>query len=216
MRSSYPDCSAAHALELLNLAVRNLCRQIPLYRNTTTFSITANTQEYTFGDTYNQVQQVFYETSATSRILLDYKSIQELDLDNPRWRYQSAGTPREYYITQTASSSPAGALKMGLFPTPDTSTSGTYPRIRVYFTETPSADFITSDSSPQLLERPEVIIYEACRLYAIEERLFEDAQNWQLLYEKEFSRQWAHVNHRVEYSPPRVESSRFSRLLPKV
>jgi hypothetical protein len=216
MRKSYPDCDATHALELLNLAVRNLCRHMPLYRNSATISLTADTQEYTLGDTVNQIQNVYYETSATQRKELEYRPLDELNQEDGSWRYRSSSTPSYYYITQTASSAPAGALKIGFDPTPDTTTDGTYPRVKYYFSETPTSDFITTDSSPQLLERPDVIIYEACRLYAMEERLWEDVQAWQALYEKELSRQWGHVNHRVQYKPPRFESKRFSRIPSKI
>lgn len=214
-RESYPDCSTTLALSYLNQIMRNLCRTIPLYRTSAQISLTAATQEYSLSDTVGQIQQVIYESSTTGRRVLKHHPLDYLNQDDEVWRYRSDGEPNSYYVTETAASAPSGALKIGFDPTPITTTSGGYPIVTIYYSELP-ADFVGADSSPQGLERPNVLVYGANMLYAESRKMWEDVSAWKQLFDKEHSRQWFHVNGRSQYSPPRSEPRSLRRLRSKV
>lgn len=215
-RASYPDCSAADTLTNINLIVRQLCRTMPLYRTSASTNLTNGTQEYALSDTVGQIDKVIYQTSATKRKELTYVSLEELDVDDQYWRFRDAGTPERYYLTQSASSTPSGTIKIGLDPKPDTTTASGYPIITIYYSEIPSADFVTGDTSPQLLESPNVLVYGANMLWARSQKEFEAEAYWEAKYRDEESRQWHHINHRSRHNPPRFDSAASRRVRARV
>jgi len=213
---SYPDCSAAQTLTNLNLIVRQLCRTMPLYRTSAQINLVSGTQEYTLADTIGQIQQVFREDSATARTELDYASIDELNQEDPTWRYRDDSTPTRYYITQVAAASAAGVLKIGFDPTPDTTTATGYPIITVFYTEIPSSDFLSSDNTPTLLERPNLLVYGANKLWCETQKLTDQFMMWDKLWSDEYTRQWNHLHNKVQYKPPRTEPKSLLRVRTKV
>lgn len=216
VRETYPDCTTTLALSNLNLIVRQLCRTIPLYRTSADVTLTADDPSYTLSDTVGQIDTVFYVTSATQRTQLEYVALDELNQDDSNFRLRDSGTPSRYYLTQTASSAPAGALEIGLDCPPDTTTSGGYPKLTIYYSEIPSADFSGSDSSPQALERPNVLVYGANMLYAEFRKMWDDVGAWKALFDAEHSRQWNHVNHRSRFDPPRWVPASVRRVRSRV
>lgn len=212
LNRTFPECDSTVALRLFNQVLRALCQDLPLYRNTSTVSLTADTQTYSLSDAIVQIEQCFYEESADNRVILDPTSIDELNQDDRLWRYVDSSTPRAYFLVQDTASTTQGGMLLGLYPTPDTSTSGTYPRLRLYTIVRPSSDVTGSDQSPDILERPDVLVWGAAYLYLEEMSEFEEAQRYYRMYIDEKGRQWKHITGRTNrYMKPRVQRQSYIR-----
>ena len=120
MDDFYSEVDDVEKLRHLQRAHSRILRAVPLEPTIVTFSsLVDGTKEYATGDTYLRVWSVRYVRSATQgdSKMLEPISVDELDLDFEDWRGNDTGEPRYWYWR---------AGKIGLHPTPDTTTS-TYP-----------------------------------------------------------------------------------------
>lgn len=126
----FPDVPTADVLTALNEEHYKLCHLYPLYTSTETFSsLVSGTGEYNFATLPASVRHAIYKPTATASgwITLRATSIDALNSDNPTWRQSTASQPTHYYTTTDGTN-----VKLGLYPAPNTTSSGGYPAVIVY------------------------------------------------------------------------------------
>lgn len=124
----FPQVSSTEKLRHIQRAHTRILSLVPLSVATgTNTALVADTKEYSISDTYMKIWSVRYLTSSTqgdSKQLIE-TSVDELDQTRPDWRGEASGTPAYWYIRGS---------KIGLHPTPDTSSSASYPQISYEYT----------------------------------------------------------------------------------
>ena len=166
----FPDASVAGtgsyasiAEEMIAKADKVLAFELPLRLTTEDISLTAGTGEYATADELiARVWTARYISSAStgdSKRLIQ-TDITKLDLDFGDWRGQDNGEPDYFYV----GASSAGAMRIGLYPFPDTATSGTYPLLRLNISK--SADLVSGNSLPAMIQTSDLYVDCACWLYA--------------------------------------------------
>lgn len=182
------------------IAIDRLCYDLPILKNKFSLKLTAGTSEYSFGSgspwytwgtsntattaTVIRIESAWYLDSSSAWRRLDPTSTQKLDTENETWRYQDSSSPYEIY-TQSDS---AGALSIGVFPTPDTTsdpaTGAGYPRMDFTTWHTFSSGFAGTATIPSCIRNPLVLVYGA--LYAIDPREgASDGESWRAKYHRE-------------------------------
>ena len=126
LQDIYNDVSDTEGLLLFNSAHAEIGRQVKLYPDEAVdlASLVAGTRGYAYSEDILHVWAAAYYTSASSYTALIQTSPDELDaMTNGEWRGESNGTPTHWYDE---------GPNIGLYPIPDTTTSGGYPLVRLY------------------------------------------------------------------------------------
>lgn len=154
---------ATQAEEFIAKADKILAFELPLRLTTEDINLTSGTGEYATADELiARVWTARYVKSAStgdSKRLI-HTDITKLDLEFDDWRGSDNGEPDYFYI----GSSSAGAMRVGVFPFPDTTTSGGYPILRLNISK--SADLVTGNSLPAIIQTSDLYVDCACWLYA--------------------------------------------------
>lgn len=130
-------------------------------------TLTANDDTYAYNiNTLAIWQAVYLESSTSTGIVLQPKSVDTLDQDEPTWRTNPAGSPR-YFFDRGG--------EVVLYPKPDTSSSGGYPKVVLYSTRKQTLSDVTSlpESVRQIDAWADYICHLHAKRYAIQ-----DAQGW--------------------------------------
>lgn len=150
----YPEAGNTRAVQLFQKAF-NWAMDIAAPRySTITVNLVAGTNEYTLDTDVLRVQTVEYLFSATWSNKLEAVTIDELDVTVIGWRNFS-GQPIKYYALSEASGNTA-INRVGLYPNPQTTTSGGYPALRLSCNLVD--DFGTSDTLPPVLRDENAIL----------------------------------------------------------
>lgn len=187
----YPECDATTALNLVLDAHRQILSRIQI-RNDTQYvtPLVAGTREYSLSGQVFKIHSAYYEQSSTSWIPMIERSTDELDVQRWGWRLPSyTGTPYEYYIS-SADVGDSAAPTIGFVPIPDTSTSGTYPRVTIYCTT--YTDLTGTDTIPSNVLDNKVYLY---RMYAdwAQTVMSSEAEYWNMEAEKQMQINLVHV-----------------------
>lgn len=126
----FPDETDTRALSDLQSVWDQLCIRYKLIWSREDVSLTAGTKEYALPASSVRVYSAIYQTAATTGTVLEATHTDYLDKYDERWRLQSSGTPRKFYVDI------ANGV-VGFHPTPDTTTS-TYPKVVVDVSKTQS------------------------------------------------------------------------------
>lgn len=191
LQREFDDISQAIAEEYLSLADREILGRLPLREDTEDISLTSGTATYAFSaETVIRIRSAEYLKSATvtNRKTLIATSIAELDLTNESWRATQNQEPTHYYLTSTS----AGAMRLGLWPTPNTTTSGGYPLVRCYIHR--SASLASGGSLPAIIRKPDMYVWCAGWLYAEDYRPFEKAQEMKARFENALREEEDYLN----------------------
>jgi len=173
----FPDCDSTSAASFFLDAIQELSRDVFLYSDSASIVLTAGTREYALSSsaatpwygvsssspkqTNNVVQfkELYYlPDSTTSPSLLTPITEREIESLDPNWRYADSGAPKYWYIVEGST----GTIKVGLYPTPDTSTTAAtgngYPRVDTYYRMSP----ITESQIPDQIRSYKVVLYYMC------------------------------------------------------
>lgn len=155
----FPQVSSAEKLRHIQRAHTRILALCPLKVATATnTSLVADTKEYALTDAYLNIWSVRYIKSATQgdSVQLIETSVDELDQTRPDWRGEASGTPVYWYIRGS---------KMGLHPTPDTSSSASYPQLSFEYT---TDETLTGSSElPDNARTHEAWLYDAAAAIAL-------------------------------------------------
>lgn len=181
-RRTFPDATDTDAAELFLDALRQLSNTFPFYTQDVSLALTsgsalygvttsASSPWYVLGtsteaatESIVAITEAFYAASATDIRPLQQVLISDLDMINPRWRYDDAGTPQYIYVK----ASTAGNLQVGLHPKPDTSSSPAngsgYPRVDLYCKQAPLS---APSELPVVMYTDQAVLYYMCLRYAV-------------------------------------------------
>jgi hypothetical protein len=150
-------------LGYLNQVRPRILRQFRLRNTTQTFNITNGTQEYAITTPMLGATAVEYVRSATTGDfkVLESTSIERLDSENSAWRRRNVSEPTFYYFTDGLT-----GPKMGLTPTPDTTTASGYPNIRVRYIDCETVTTMASVLYDDLLSGAELYSKAICERYS--------------------------------------------------
>lgn len=177
----FPDMAKAGAghttiaEEYLTEADAILAYHLPLRLTTEDINLTSGTREYAFSDSLiSRVWTVRYLRSATAddSYKLEHTDLTKLDLESGNWEALDDGEPQSFYL----GSSSAGALRIGVSPSPDTTTSGGYPILRCRVSKT--AALASGGSLPDNIRTATVYVACAAWRYAEDYRDPEVAEQW--------------------------------------
>ena len=159
-RLRFKDLTEAQAVIYLNEVYRDVIFDSRILVVQENVSITAGTREYVLSEKIVRCWSAMYVTSANNNSALNLipVSSRELDANNPTWRYNVNGDPTDVYISVNSS----GQKVLGLYPTPATSTSGTYPRIELMVSKEASSDLTISDSLPEVIRDRSPWVWGIC------------------------------------------------------
>lgn len=185
VRKVYPDMASADVIEALNQVRNELMVVVPLFRDTETLSsLVSGTKEYNISDAWRSISRVEYWTTSSAKTYLD--PIDEEDYnDKPGKWSTSTGTPTAYYLKAGENGGTDGQL-IGLEPTPNVSSSASYPQVRIYGSKGTTAYQAAGtmyDDMPNTL----VLEYGVCKIFSAREDR-ENLGNWAALYEAEVAR----------------------------
>ncbi len=128
-RVKYPDMDATGlGVDLFNTVHNRILTQAQVQTDVETFSsLVSGTKVYDVQTTARKVWSALYYRSSTAGDLykLKARSVEEFEAYLPTYAGDASGTPQFYYVRFKND----GQLDLGLHPTPDTSTSGGYPKV---------------------------------------------------------------------------------------
>lgn len=179
IRRNFSGLTEAEALEYLQEAHTHILGQIRLNIETVSISLTADTREYALDNDILRVWNAMYLTSATQGFQLVPTHVDRLDSTTHRWRIQGSSQPREWYVEES---------NLGLYPTPDTTTSGSYPAVSLEVTRDQTLSISgTPTTIPEFARRPHAWVAEACRWVALAKKDYERSQFFTQLAQSELA-----------------------------
>jgi len=181
----FPDAAVAGsgsyasiALEYRNKASRYLAFHLPIRWDSEDINLTAGTSEYAFAaETVARVWSVRYLRSANQddNYRLKETDITRLDLEFGNWRGLENDEPQMFYIGATS----AGALRLGVTPAPNLTTSGGYPILRCNVTR--FGTLAAGGDLPANIRSSDVYVFTACWRYAQDFRRIDEAEYYKNL-----------------------------------
>lgn len=204
----YPDCDATTAESLFNDVYKEILMSLQVRTNSITISLTANTATYDLDESVIRVHEAWYDVDATpaNSRLLTQVSLDALRLLYPHERTQYVGEPRQIYST-SAVSSDSGKQQVGLIPVPETSTSGTYPRLRLVVTQ--YATLTGSETLPNSILTDDLFLYAMAKKWAVRQDP-EKVAYWTKLYSGEMATNADRINRTLVQAPLSQNFSPFA------
>lgn len=148
------------ALEYLQEVHTHILSNVRLNIETITINLTSGTGEYAIDDDILRVWTARYLVSATSQDVLNPTHVDELNKNHRDWKVDSASTPNLYYVEGS---------NLGLYPVPDTTTSGGYPVVKCEVTRDQTLSISgTPTVIPEFARRPQAWIMGACKAIALD------------------------------------------------
>lgn len=202
---TYPEISAAQGLVYCKQVWRRIISAAQIEAQEETFSaLVAGTHEYTL-DTGTQpidsIRDAYYITSATAAKKLVPTSTDWLDkYAQSDWRTTTdTGEPVYYYVEAKDD----GTVKLGLWPKPETATSGGYPKVTLYGSS--YRVVTTSTDVPGIIADIRVLINGIKMLHA-EDKDPARLPLWTELFEGYLHQTLMHINAMQEDSDaPKIE-----------
>lgn len=172
IRARFPECSDSRSLATINEVHKQLLTDFPLLRRTqVSTNLTAGTSEYALAETNFHIESVYYRTAAATQTRLLKESIEQLDSRLIGWRTAANGTPIIWYLSSNlsgAGSTDQGVI--GLYPPPDTTTTGGYPVLITNVSLIESAVLTGTSPLPPTMNSQWVYVEKASELIAREIR----------------------------------------------
>ena len=202
-RRKYPDCDTTTALEYLNKVLADLCRLLPLYRDTEDITLSANSTpphsylDYALDEDIARIYGAEYWESSSSRRTLRNVADSALFQREPLWQSQDAGIPTRWYLT----SSNAGARRIGFLPATNTATSGTYPFIRLYVTRVKT--LTAGQTVPHGISNDDVFVHGMAYRWAQDTRPDQAAELY-AVYQEFLKREVSYNYNTAAFEPPAV------------
>lgn len=179
----YPDAEDTLAEDLFDEAHREILEKIQARNSEVTISLTAGTREYALSDTVVKIWEAYYEESSSTASwykLLPTSKAQLSDLGSWRTNAQQV-RPSRYYVSTTTSGNTSTRV-VGFDTLMPTTTSGTYPRVKLYCTSV--ATLGLSDDLPVEVYRMTPYVYLMCWRFSLMHQP-EKQEYWKHLFEQE-------------------------------
>lgn len=140
IRGAFSSATTTQLEWALNAVNRDLHRELPLRREIVSLTaLVVGTGEYALDADIIKVWQALYRQSATDKgSPLELVSLEGLD-EQAGWYNDDNGTPEKLYLVDvegTSTSAASSVVKAGLYPKPDTASTGSpaYPRVEMRVT----------------------------------------------------------------------------------
>ncbi len=158
---SFQALNQVQALGLINDIHKELSADLRLYPDVQLdLVLVAGTGEYTLPDDLSRIWAVHYIDSITTLGQpLKAVSVDTLDYEIPTWRTATTARPYMYYER---------AGKIGLYPSPSTSSSGGVPTARIYYAPVSLVDLDIGDDLPTSVKSIDAWVYGACYKHALQ------------------------------------------------
>ena len=154
----FPDIPQQTFLDLLGDVHQEIIENVRITPDVTvTVNLTAGTQEYTLPDTVLRIWEVAYSASSGDYQKLKETNVDWLDYNVPSWRSFTSSTPSYAYDR---------GGNIGFVPAPSTSTSGGYPIVTLYCSQTSNTPLGIGDSLPAMARTGNAWTYRICEKWA--------------------------------------------------
>jgi len=202
VQTHFSDIPEATFLSLLNDVHQEIIENIRLTPDVAvTVELTAGQQEYALPDTVLRIWEAAYMAQAGDYQRLKQTNVDRLDDGSPTWRNYSPSTPSRVYDR---------GGNLGLVPAPDTTTSGGYPIVTLYCSQTSDTPLGIDDSLPAMARTGNAWTYRVC-------------ERWADMYHQEMSQFFANLSAReyerlITYSYGRMsrDKAAIQMRIPKV
>lgn len=175
----YPECSSGMAATLFARAYKRVCSDLRLRQTEVFIPMVADQRAYSISAEVLRIWECYYDlgdSDERSLIPTTGQILYQIDQDYK----QATGAPTHFYYEDTASGN-SSVPKLCFYPVPDTSASGTYPRVRAVGSLHQTLS--TGDDIPTALFDGDVFLYDMAYRYSIKEdpRM---TQTWRTLYQE--------------------------------
>lgn len=204
----YPDCPSAVAGALFEDVYREVLSTIQIRNTTVSIPLVAGQREYDLSEDVFKVHEAYYEESsdASGWFVLEETSMDALVRLEKGWRaFTGDSRPLRYWTSSTVDGD-SGKPVLALDPVPPATTSGTYPRVRLYVTQ--YAPLTGSETVPSGLLSDDVYLYGMAYKWAVR-RDPERAGYWKQLYSDEMVAERKHYQNKLVQAPDIVILSPF-------
>jgi hypothetical protein len=194
----YPECDATIAESLFNDVYKEILLSLQLRTNTVTVNLTAGTGTYDLSENIIRIHEVLYQASASSTgEALTHTSLAEMRILCPNYAQAGQGTPL-YAYTTSATDTDSGKMQLGLYPVPNVSTSGTYPRVVLHVTQ--YAVLSGTETLPNAILTDDLFLYGMSYKWAVRQDP-EKVAYWHQLYNQEMLMNQDRVNRTLIEAP---------------
>lgn len=197
IKLDFPQVPDAVVLAELNAVHVDILSWVKLTQDTEIITLTAGDGDYALDSDILRVWSARYESAANTFKPLVPTHLDELDRRNPRWRTRAyaRGVPSHFYIDTS---------NLWLYPWPDTTASGGYPRVVLEVSR--SVTLTGSDNMPAQAANSLAWEMGVCRRLA---RRAEDKRvgYYDQEYDRELSNLIARIDARNTRYQPRIEPS---------
>lgn len=199
VKAAFPDADTTSIVGYMNKVDRKLATKIRLRTNTLTLTLTAGDDTYALSDSVVRIYSARYERSSTrsNSYTMTAEDISGLDLKFRNWQSWANAEPR-FYALDTDS---AGAFEVRLAPAPITSTSGSYPNVKLYCSI--GGTLTSGGDLPAKIQNTDVYRFGACYHYANDHRK-EEATYWLGHYEKALQEELTLEFNRMAQKKPEI------------
>lgn len=219
IQGHYRSIDSTTVASYLIIGINRLCYDLPIMTGRYSLKLTAETFEYPLGSgspwyawgssttattaTAVRIESAYYVESSTSWVKLFPTSSQELDIDNPNWRYESSSNPTKIYTQNDTS----GALSVCLYKIPDTTstpaTGAGYPRVDFVMWNSFASTFSGTVTVPSSIRDPLILVYATMSAIHARENNGEGME-WEQKYLRAKSILSYDFNHRIKGNRPNI------------
>lgn len=157
---SFDRLDETNALTLINDIHREIVNDVRIYPDSQQdISLVAGTKLYNLPADLVRLWSAVYIDGTTQGQPMVPTNVDELDYKNPTWRTAPNSRPFFYYER---------AGQIGFHPTPDTTSSGGVPTVRIYYATVSANDLEIGDTLPDTVKSIDAWVYGACLKHAIQ------------------------------------------------
>ena len=160
-RDFFKDASNTLIDRALNDALNWLSVKYPLLVEETTQNVTADQNDFALDAETAIVFMVEYQASATDKVPLTLMTWQDFEDNYIGWRDVDSSRPNVAFIR-------SGTLLV--YPTPDTSTGATYPRVLIVATKRVPNLSVVGDEIPDNMPQHDAVLFRALREHSLSRR----------------------------------------------
>jgi hypothetical protein len=188
VKSVFPDIPSAKALEYCNRVNRELNIGLASRYKVESVNLTSGARSYDMPTGAVKLEKAVYVQSASVRYELEVVTRALLDEMDPLWDYRTTTSrPLMVCVDQVNVAADNGAkLQVTLFPTPNTTTSASYPVMELRVAT--SSDVVEADDILPATVSGELYKAGICYFHAME-REYGSAKQWQAEWERQKSLQ---------------------------
>jgi hypothetical protein len=206
----YPQCDSTKAGSLFDDAYAEAAQTLQFRNGEQIITLVAGQREYDFDNKTFRIEECYYEDSSNigSFFILNPTSLDELAVTYSGFRNVSPNNIPNLYYIGTAENGNSSKTVIGFYPAPAQTSSGGYPRIRLYGTNMVALS--GSDNLPTVLLNDKYFMYKMCKDWSV---IVNDGrwQEWQVHETREWIANQDHINNR-QITKPAFKSIPYSAI----